>query len=316
MREKMRRLPVAVPILFSCIAIISGSCDFRGNGEPVRDGSFLIANPDVWIPELPKKLKETSGLIAWDGLLWTINDSGGKNEIYGFDPNSGAIKREIRVVNASNHDWEALAADEDHIYIGDFGNNKGNRNDLKIYMVPKDSLNPGQTGVSAFTISFAYADQDHFAWLPRRHPFDCEAMISYHDSLYLFTKNWSSGMTKLYALPKQPGHYLIEPVDAFRARALVTDAAISPDENILVLTCYLQYNPSLWIFYDFQGRHFFSGKKVQVRYPEYYNAQTEGAGFWNADTLFVSAERSKRFSQAVYQFNIQQLLDSVIQGSR
>ena len=62
-------------------------------------------------------------------LFWGFNDSGGKNILYAFD-RSGKIKMEIEIVNAGNDDWESITQDAKHIYIGDFGNNNGNRNNF------------------------------------------------------------------------------------------------------------------------------------------------------------------------------------------
>jgi len=289
------------------------SCQYFGKPDRTnKSDSSMVMNPEVSIPRLPNTLKETSGLLTWDHLLWTINDSGGKNKLYGFHPRTGHIEKDVSIVNATNHDWEALAADENYIYIGDIGNNKGNRRDLKIYKVAKDLIQEDHTEVRAEVITFSWADQDRYTWLPQSHPYDCEAMIAFRDSLYLFTKNWSQGMTKMYGVSKQPGSYELHPIDSFMVSALVTDADISPAGDILVLTCYFQYTPSLWIFYDFMGDALLSGQKIQVRYPDFYNAQTEGVAFWNADTLFVSAEKSKRFPQAIYQFDMRYLKDSIL----
>ena len=39
--------------------------------------------------------------------------------------------------NIKNTDWEEISQDKDFIYIGDIGNNSGNRDDLKIYRAGK-----------------------------------------------------------------------------------------------------------------------------------------------------------------------------------
>ena len=43
----------------------------------------------------------------------------------------------LSVNKEENVDWEDITQDETHIYIADFGNNNGNRTDLKIYKILK-----------------------------------------------------------------------------------------------------------------------------------------------------------------------------------
>ena len=104
--------------------------------------------------ELPAPLKEASGVIYFNNNLITHNDSSGENKLYEFDINSGLITREVTITNASNFDWEDLTQDDNNIYIGDIGNNRGNRTDLKIYKINKsDYIN--STAVTAEIIFFS-----------------------------------------------------------------------------------------------------------------------------------------------------------------
>src|SRR6478609_8993077 len=72
--------------------------------------------------KLPKKLKELSGLSSPPSskMIWSIEDSGNKNVLYGLDSN-GTLSKEITVSNVPNKDWEDLTADTDgNLYVGDF----------------------------------------------------------------------------------------------------------------------------------------------------------------------------------------------------
>ena len=293
-------------LLLTGLAIFLTGCK-PGPEKPARPVN--LASAEIFCSKLPGILKETSGLVVFKNRIWTINDSGGKNVIYGFDPEREIIDHEIVVKNATNRDWEALAFDGEYIYVGDFGNNRGNRTDLKIYKVEVSDVEVGRTILEAEVISFAWADQDKFVWIPQKHPHDCEAMIAHKDSLYLFTKDWMYGFTKLYGLPKVPGQYLAHPVDSFNVGALVTGATFSPKDSCLVLSSYFQYIPSLWIFWNFDGSNFFGGSSKQVYYPDYHDAQTEGTSFFGTDTILVSAERTKRHPQRIYQFSLSELLE-------
>ena len=82
--------------------------------------------PD-YIADLPGILKETSGLVLINGQLWTINDGGNPAGMYQVDTANGKILRTILIRNTTNVDWESITQDDSSVYIGDFGNNFGNR---------------------------------------------------------------------------------------------------------------------------------------------------------------------------------------------
>ena len=120
------------------------------------DYNITLFNPPLRYL-LPSELDETSGLAFFNGKLWTINDSGGLPALYAFDTISGEIVQRITVSNAQNIDWESLAMDADHIYIGDFGNNAGTRDDLVIYKVSLSDIPlTGNDYVTAEKIWFSW----------------------------------------------------------------------------------------------------------------------------------------------------------------
>ena len=87
--------------------------------------------------DLPIILNESSGAIFFNDKLIIHNDSGNENKLYELDTNSRVITRTVTVTNATNVDWEDITQDNTSIYIGDIGNNNGDRNDLKIYKINK-----------------------------------------------------------------------------------------------------------------------------------------------------------------------------------
>lgn len=113
------------------------------------------------VTSLGQEVAETSGLLNVDGRIFTHNDSGNKAELYELDTVSGAVKRKIVVTNASNNDWEDLSSDDHFIYIGDFGNNRGDRKNLRIYRVSREQLLSSEN-IQADTINFIYDDQKTF----------------------------------------------------------------------------------------------------------------------------------------------------------
>ncbi len=259
--------------------------------------------------ELPSSLDETSGLIFWAGGIWTFNDSGGEPNIYKMDTLTGNILQTISLANAENVDWEDITQDDEYIYVGDIGNNAGSRTDLTIYRVAK-SLIPAQGNASVSTqlIEYSYADQLSFEPNFGDHDFDCEAMISFGDSLYLFTKNWKSKTTRLYALGKEPGQYSILSLDTLQVDGLVTGAASSRVHNEIILVGYKDYKPFLFMLFDFRGDDFFSGNKRRINMDGIFGAQTEGICYTRSRNALLSCEKSA-YEQQIFCLSTSQWTD-------
>ena len=258
-----------------------------------NDGScnypLTVYSPEL-IGPLPDQVPESSGLVLYDGCLWTHNDSGWSPNLFCLDPENGDLIRETWVANAQNRDWEEITRDDDFLYIGDFGNNNGNRTDLVIYKVPLDKLS--EDTAMAAAIFFDYPDQTEFDSRPLDNDFDMEAMISFGDSLYLFSKNWTDLQTRLYALPKTPGTFTARLVDSFNVNGLITGAAIRSADGLVVLVGYTPIlSPFVWLLWDYRGTDFFSGHKRRIELGIPFH-QVE-AVCWNpgADHFYISNER-------------------------
>lgn len=251
---------------------------------------------------LSSTLAETSGLIRWDNLIWTHNDSDDIN-LYGLDSLNGNILQTQALTGTQNTDWEEISQDEDYLYIGDFGNNSnGNRTDLKILRISKTSFVSG-TPVTD-TISFSYADQVNFNPTGGNNTdFDCEAFMVTWDSIFLFTKQWVSRQTKLYALPKTPGTYTAQPRGTLNVQGLITGATSKQDENIVVLSGYSNtLQPFIYLLYDYTGNAFFNGNKRKIQLSQSFH-QVEGIATNDGLKYYISNEA---FSQ--FPFNVQQKL--------
>ena len=148
--------------------------------------------------KLSDTLIETSGLIAFDNLFWTHNDDH-DTRIYGLDSN-GKIQKKINLEKVKNNDWEEISQDNTFIYIGDFGNNyRGNRTDLHILRIEKNSFLSNNPVIDS--ISFSYSNQtDLTLQKENTTDFDCEAFVVSNDSIYLFTKQWTTKKTSVYVL--------------------------------------------------------------------------------------------------------------------
>lgn len=160
---------------------------------------------------LNQEMAEISGLLVWgDSVLFAINDGGSGPSIYQLNF-QGEIKRKWLVTHAENHDWEALAMDENYLYIGDFGNNSNQRKNLCVYKISLNSM-VYQQEVSAEKIEFAFANQNAFPPKRNQRKFDAEAMTFYNDSLWIFSKNrvFFHPFTNVYVLPTKAGKYALD----------------------------------------------------------------------------------------------------------
>lgn len=245
-------------------------------------------------PHLPAQVDENSGLILWRGKLWTHNDSGGEAEIYAIDTSTGQVVQTIKLPEAENQDWEDISQDQDFIYPADVGNNRGSRKQLVIYKVAKNKIPPtADVQVSEIeTIRFSYSDQVSFDKRMNNHNFDCEAIASWGDSIYLFTKNWENQRTKMYAIPKIAGDYKLSTLADFDAGGLITAAEFSPDGSQLALLGYADYVSFMWLFWDYEGNDFFGAKKLRIDFPDLVFVQTEGLCFTTEQDIVFSCEES------------------------
>ena len=243
-------------------------------------------------------LNENSGIIFYNGHLFTINDGGNSNSIFELDT-LGNIIREITVTNAINVDWEGISQNSQSVFIGDFGNNSGSREDLCIYEISKQDIeDPQSSEVSATRRPFKFEDQLDFNWASNAHDFDCEALISTEDSLYLFSKNWLNEETKLYKLPIAWPDTAVATLSAgLNVDGLITDATFDPISERVMLLGYKNnggnlYTSFIWIFWNYQGSSLFSGNKRRIEIGSMFTlGQTEGIALYNSTNGYVSSEQ-------------------------
>lgn len=281
-----------------------GSCVYPTTSVPLT----------VVVNALPQAVNETSGLIYWNGGLWTHNDSGNPPELYKIDTTTGQVLQTIIVSGVQNIDWEDVAQDDTHIFIGDFGNNAGNRTDLKVLKIQKaDIPATGNASVDSEIINFSYGDQNSFVSANRNNDYDCESMISYGDSLYLFTKNWANLQTRLYALSKIPGNYVIHPKGYLDSDGLITGADIQ-DGGEIVLIGYKNYNPFMWLLFDFQGSDFLGGNKRRINFTGVLGIQSEGIGYTFGNNVFISSEKTAVNPAKLFKLNTLQWTYPAVTG--
>ncbi|TBN05401.1 hypothetical protein EYD45_03740 [Hyunsoonleella flava] len=241
------------------------------------------------IADLPKSLKEASAIetVVNSDLLWTIEDSGNKNNIYGLNTNGDIIK-DIDIKNSSNIDWEDLTSDkEGNLYIGDFGNNSKNRDDFTIYKI--SDLSDDKT--NAQRINFM---------LPKDvKPKDFEAFFIWNGFFYVFSKENKSSM--LFKVPNKVGLHtaiLVKEFNLDGKNHRITSADISDDGKTIVLLNH----DKLWKISNFKGDNFFDGKIEELKFD--HNSQKEGICFIDSKTVYITDERDKGDGGNLYEFKL------------
>ncbi len=282
-------------------AQISGCTDPQGtNYNPaatINDGSCNYPTTNLSLTDKvtlsAPLLNETSGIAFLDGKLWTFCDSGNPNDIYRIDTITNTIFQTVDISNATNVDWEDVTSSQDHLFIGDFGNNNGNRQNLKIYRINKNDLTSAATSVTSSVIQFSYSDQTSFPSLPNNNNFDCEAMIFLNDSIHLFTKNWVDNQTKHYVLPNIPGTHVAQYRETYNTGFLVTSATVQKF-GVISLIGYLRTGNkpvSMCLVYDYKNHLLFNGnkRKFELSTQTQYG-QVEGVEFFSSSLAYVTNE--------------------------
>lgn len=280
-----------------------------------NDGSCFYPATDLvptLIGELPVDMEECSGLAFFNDQLWTNMDGGDLDRIYTLDTMTAEKLQTIIIPNADNLDWEDLAEDEEHLYIGDFGNNSGGRTDLRIYKIKKSDLISGT--VSPELIEFSFSDQTNFNHDINDHNFDCEAFFHWGDSLHLFSKNWADFKTRHYVMPSSPGTHIAELRDSLEAQGQITAADITEEGTALLLGYNVVTSETfLWLLFDFDGNNVFSGNKRRISMGSALTiSQPEGIVFRNNSKGYICSERFSVLPQKLFSFDVREWIENPV----
>ncbi len=277
-------------VLVILIPFLIYSCQSKNDLSISAEDDFKLGIGNVSI--LPSVLNEASGLeSSGENLFWCHNDRGGEPIVYGLD-SLGQMTRSILLTDARNEDWEDLALSEDGtLYIGDFGNNDNDRNDLVIYKVG-NMEEANSNAVTAETIHFELEDQFDFPPDKSDFLFDVEGIFVFGTSLYLFIKDRSNpflGETKMYTLPSDAGYHTARLIGRIstaskKKEGAITGADISPDGKTVALLS----NENIFLFTDFEFPNIFDGRLQKLSIPS--GRQTEGVVFMDSCNLYLSSE--------------------------
>lgn len=258
------------------------------------------------VANIPEEFKEVSGLVNFgEDNIWLIEDKGNKDELYNINA-LGDWQKTLKVKNGKNHDWEDLTKDNNgNIYIGDFGNNASDRDDLEILKVPNPNTIKGDD-IEAEKIEFSYPEQTDFSPKKKGLLFDAESLFYWKKNIYIITKNRATPFTGeafIYKVPAVKGKYKAKLVGSFMAgtderTSRVTSAAISPDEKTIVLIS----NGMIWSFTDFKTDDFTKGTVKSIDLG--VRTQLESVSFINNTTLYLADESRKKTGGNLYIYKL------------
>ena len=304
----------------------------------VNDGSCTYNTtpytPLKKVDPISSTLSETSGLQMAGNFLWSFNDGGGAAAIYRIDTASNAILQTVNLGGASNVDWEDIAFDGTHFYIGDFGNNaNGARTNLKIYKFPLSAIPDFATNATVTIpaaqieiLNFTYSDQGTpVATGSNNTRFDCEAMIVDGGKIHLFTKNWVDLNTTHYLINgTAAGTYVATPLETLATGYLVTAADKAPGTDLVVLLGYQNVFPAnhfMHLLSDYHEGLYFNGNKRAINLPSALEiGQGEGITFRTNSYGYISNELFTRtilgntvtVTQKLWSFNTASFVPSYV----
>lgn len=272
-----------------------------------------VKEASVW--NLTDSIAEISGIcnaLPFTSTNWFlgIQDGGNSSDIVVFDWENR--KSFVVSTGLNNRDWEAITRDNERVYIGDFGNNQGNRRDLKIYRISNfDSAVFTENWKHDFTgtekqgrytwlvdsIDFAFEEQDDFR--PRfRHNFDCESMLVRGDSIWLFTKNWKNFRSDVYLLLNKPEKQVARKIAVLKTRCLVTDGCWQNRD--VLLTGYTLLGNQFLLNLQWNQMKITDRRRIGLK-----PAQIEGLQFNSlCRKLYISTEKRKSQSAAIIELNL------------
>jgi hypothetical protein len=244
---------------------------------------------------------EHSGIVKsrnWPDLFWMHNDSGDEPRIYPVQRNGKVEKSErdpdtpgVEIAGAINVDWEDITVDDrGRVIVADVGNNRNDRRDLVLYIVPEPAPQAERT-TFVKKLFFRYPGQTTFPAPENDFNYDCEAIFTIGDAIFLCSKHRSDTLTKLYRLNPDSNEEVqtAELVDSFDVLDQATGADATPDGKRIVINTY----EDLWLFEVTDPEHPLSGPVKRLSFEN--DDDVEAVCFADDETLIIGAEAAGRF---------------------
>jgi hypothetical protein len=175
-----------------------------------------------------RDIDESSGLALHDGLVLTVNDSGGDPVVYAVDPATGETVGRTTYSSGEVEDVEALAVGPDGtVWVADIGDNGADRDSVALYAVP--AVGRGDHTVEARRYELTYPEG----------PRDAETLLANPRTgrLYVVSKGLFGG--GVFAVPRRLHEGSVSPLRPVAAvDGLLTDGTFTADGAHALLRGY------------------------------------------------------------------------------
>lgn len=224
MNPRHRRLLIPGLLVLLLVVVIISSLARRADGAE--------AKPEVISRMTDSRITESSGLAlsrAYDGIAYTINDSGNDALIFAIELSSGRTVGTTRIEGGTLSDTEALAIDRrGTLWVADTGDNYESRDDAALYALPEQG--PGDHTIVATRYPVEYDSDSHNVEALLVHPVTgAKVLISkglLTGTVYRLPENLSTDRANV-AVAQKGG-----------APASVTDATYTVDGRYAVVRNY------------------------------------------------------------------------------
>lgn len=247
------------------------------------------------IGTLDRAISESSGLVKsqqYEGVYWTLNDSGDVARIFPVSQQGELLSKKhinsraagIYLVDTRNYDWEALTLDAaNNLIIGDVGNNKNNRRNLRLYRIPEPDPQGNTAVLGGEEITVYYPEQLQFP--AAQFNFDCEAVFMWDGAIHLLTKHRADTRTVLYRLDQTLAEESpLQRLGSFENGGMVCGAEASPDGKRLAIITYTH----VWVIEAVPGKPLLEGDYYAGRIRA---KQSEAICWQDNETLVLTNEQ-------------------------
>lgn len=178
------------------------------------------------------EMTEVSGVVAsrrYPGTFWIHTDGGKKPLLIAINRDGETVAK--FEVSAKFSDWEDIAInDQGHLFLGDLGNNDGERKELRVYRLAEPDM--ASTGKRPKL----RPDQTWRLRFPHQS-FDCESLFVVGTNGFVISKLSNNEQARVYRFPltqsKEP--VTLDEVGVLPIKSPVTGADVSKDGKLLAV---------------------------------------------------------------------------------
>ncbi len=279
--------------------VIFCSCSQKENKHVPLESNVVIEK----VCDLPDEVHETSGIIFFKDLLWTINDSGNEPELYAVDTNTGKLKHIIQLLNTENIDWEAITQDDENIYIADNGNNTRTRPDYQLYIINKDSISEAyKQSINVDKITYKFREEDLEGIGLSSELVNSEAIIVKGNKFYVYIKDFNFENLWVFSFYLDTTEIQVGELGGHYTSGYAITAATLVNDNYIALLGYKDYHSYFTVLEADPDLLNAPKEKCSFELEKLVGNQTEGITYINGK-YYISSEASN-ITQALFRMQL------------